>query len=247
MKSETKNIIGIVISWVVVIFIVVFLFLFLIDCTTYKLERNLKPDIKAWYEYHRILMFEKVPKWVDANNRTEREHFLQLPEYMQRKYIKIFWKIRVEGLKDSFYQRMAYANRYFNEGKPGWKTDRGQVLILCGFPNFVRYIRDIDLVDPYSTGIQNNRNAMTSDIQGRVYLIWSYSYRNFLIQYRFEYQQGETWRRSFAQIGYTYQRDFEKRMREVHAPNNWDIWVSILLDWVHKTKKNPTNLQGKIQ
>jgi len=246
MKLETKNKIWTIISWTVITFIIIFFISLLSNCTTYKLERSLKPDISQWYEYHRILMFEKVPKWIDENNKSEREHFLRLPEFMQRKYIRIFWKIRTEGMKDSFYQRIAYANRYFKEGKLGWKTDRGQVLLLCSFPQFIRYIRDVDLTDPYSQST-NIRNGMTSDIKGNIYLIWTYCYLNYLIQYRFEYKQGGTWRRSFAEIGYTYQRDFEKKMREFHAPSYWDIWASILLDYVHSMKKNPTGLRSKIQ
>lgn len=37
-----------------------------------------------------------------------------------------------------FYNRMFYANLYFNSYKPGWKTDRGMIYLVFGPPSYIK-------------------------------------------------------------------------------------------------------------
>jgi GWxTD domain-containing protein len=64
----------------------------------------------------------------------------------KRRFLREFWRQRdpTPGTPDNelqagFYQRMAEANRRFREGGaaeiPGWRTDRGKILILRGEPD----------------------------------------------------------------------------------------------------------------
>ena len=61
----------------------------------------------------------------------------------RRKALKEFWagkdpfaETPRNELKVEFYRRISYANEYFGYlGRPGWKTDRGRVLIRYGAPD----------------------------------------------------------------------------------------------------------------
>ena len=64
----------------------------------------------------------------------------------KRRFLREFWRQRDptpgtpdNELQQSFYQRLAEANRRFREGGaaeiPGWRTDRGKILILHGEPD----------------------------------------------------------------------------------------------------------------
>jgi GWxTD domain-containing protein len=64
----------------------------------------------------------------------------------KRRFLREFWRQRDptpgtpdNELQQQFYQRLAEANRRFREGGaariPGWRTDRGKILILYGEPD----------------------------------------------------------------------------------------------------------------
>jgi GWxTD domain-containing protein len=64
----------------------------------------------------------------------------------KRRFLREFWRQRdptpgtpENELQAGFYQRLAEANRRFREGGaaeiPGWRTDRGKILILHGEPD----------------------------------------------------------------------------------------------------------------
>lgn len=64
-----------------------------------------------------------------------------------------FWEKRDPGgsttginiFREQFFERLRLASIYFAEsGRPGWKTDRGEVFIVLGPPSYVvdRYLRD---------------------------------------------------------------------------------------------------------
>jgi GWxTD domain-containing protein len=64
----------------------------------------------------------------------------------KRRFLREFWRQRDptpgtpdNELQQQFYQRLAEANRRFREGGaaeiPGWRTDRGKILILRGEPD----------------------------------------------------------------------------------------------------------------
>jgi len=82
-----------------------FLVIALAHCSAIRLERALPSDIKAWYRMHSLLMDAKAPKWLNTHRRTEAHHFLRMPERVQRKWMAMFWDIRMEGAEELFCDR----------------------------------------------------------------------------------------------------------------------------------------------
>lgn len=101
----------------------------LFSCTP-KVE--LDPESQSFYEYARLIM-----------TGEENKMFLQLRDQQARKeFIEEFWAKRdpdpeteMNEFKNEFYRRIDYANKHFNEGIPGWKTDRGRIYIYMGPPD----------------------------------------------------------------------------------------------------------------
>ncbi|MGQ9472073.1 MAG: GWxTD domain-containing protein [Candidatus Aminicenantales bacterium] len=92
----------------------------------------LDPESRAFYEYARLIMTSEENKIFsrlqDENSRQE--------------FIEEFWAKRdpdpeteENEFKTEFYRRIDYANKHFNEGVPGWKTDRGRIYIYMGPPD----------------------------------------------------------------------------------------------------------------
>ena len=209
----------------------IFLCFLFSSCITFRLEkqlRKLNPAIAEWYEYHSILMGMKIPKWIDERGGREKVHFLRLPQELQVAYIGMFWKMRIEGTKEEYYNRIAVANRSFSkEGRPGWRTDRGQVLLLCGFPIHITHYPII------------NRGGKGLDIEGHRYEIWEYYQRGQLIRYAFKYHVPNAWRREFSISSDTRgEGSFEKQCQKLFAPteDGWDLWGGILLQWVKENE-----------
>ena len=75
----------------------------------------------------------------------EQKIFNHLPDAAaRREFIDDFWDKRdpdpgteANEFKDEFFVRIAYANKHFKEGRPGWKTDRGRIYIYMGPPDKV--------------------------------------------------------------------------------------------------------------
>lgn len=76
----------------------------------------------------------------------ERAAFAKLKTDAEcNKFIEQFWEHRnphpgsaVNIYKDRYYHQLAYANQHFGfDGNPGWRTDRGHVLIVYGPPDEV--------------------------------------------------------------------------------------------------------------
>ncbi len=73
----------------------------------------------------------------------ERAAFEKLTTDEEREeFVKQFWERRNPNpgsaeneFKEEFYRRIAYANKHFAAGKPGWKTDRGHMYIIYGPPD----------------------------------------------------------------------------------------------------------------
>jgi len=135
-----------------------------------------------------------------------------------------YQKIRTEGAREEYYSRIAVANNSFSgEGKQGWRTDRGQVLLLCGFPqNIIHY--------PIVGRTDGNHST-----EGYLYEVWEYYQQGYLTQYTFKYHTPNTWRRQFSSLFSTAgQGDFERRCRKLFAPteDGWDLWGGVLLRWV---------------
>ncbi|MCX7973815.1 MAG: GWxTD domain-containing protein [Candidatus Aminicenantes bacterium] len=93
---------------------------------------KLDPESQKFYEYARLIMTSE-----------ENKIFLQLRDEQARKeFIEEFWAKRdpdpeteENEFKNEFYRRIDYANKHFNEGIPGWKTDRGRIYIYMGPPD----------------------------------------------------------------------------------------------------------------
>ncbi len=92
----------------------------------------LDPESESFYEYARLIM-----------TGEEKDIFTHLPDPdTRREFIEEFWKKRdpdpyteENEFKTEFYNRIEYANQRFNEGLPGWKTDRGRIYIYMGPPD----------------------------------------------------------------------------------------------------------------
>ncbi len=81
-------------------------------------------------------------------SEREAREFRALQTDAQREgFVEEFWRRRdpdpstaVNEYKDEIERRIRYANERFNkEGKPGWKTARGQTYIIHGPPDDIRY------------------------------------------------------------------------------------------------------------
>ncbi len=79
------------------------------------------------------------------NSKEERKTYKKLNLEGKRKFIKEFWASRdqtpgtpVNEFKRDYLTRANYANQKFKGTfRDGWKTDRGRVLLLYGFPDEV--------------------------------------------------------------------------------------------------------------
>ncbi len=95
---------------------------------------------------------------------AERKEFLALPDSEKAEFIERFWKLRdpdprteENEFKDEYLQRVSTAGRlFFGEGRPGWLTDRGRILILFGPPD------------------QRNVTSSAADPYGRCQETWHY-------------------------------------------------------------------------
>lgn len=100
-------------------------------CRLYKIEQRLSP---ANAEF-----LSKVGYII---TREERKIFLELPDDRKADFIEEFWRRRDpdpdtehNAFKTEYEERVARAAMLFHgEGRPGWQTDRGRILILFGPP-----------------------------------------------------------------------------------------------------------------
>ncbi len=87
-------------------------------------------------------------KWLNEDvayivTKEERAAFEKLATDAEReKFIEQFWLRRdptpgtpANEFKEEHYRRIAYANRRFAAGVPGWRTDRGRIYIIYGPPD----------------------------------------------------------------------------------------------------------------
>jgi len=100
----------------------------MIGCGTSK-KVILDPESRDFYKTAQLIM-----------TKEEKEIFNHLPDKESRgEFIEEFWAKRdpdpdteVNEFKQEFLKRIDYANKYFKEGIPGWKTDRGRIYIIFG-------------------------------------------------------------------------------------------------------------------
>lgn len=101
------------------------------SCRLYQLERKLDPENAEFLSKVRYIITGK-----------ERKIFLELPDAEKEEFKKEFWRRRdpdpsteENEFKMEYFNRMERADDLFvAEGKPGWLTDRGRILILFGQP-----------------------------------------------------------------------------------------------------------------
>ncbi len=119
-------------------------------------------------------------KWLDEDVRyvisnQELSEFNKLTTDQQRDaFVVAFWKRRNPNpsseentFKEVHYRRLAYANSWFAEGVPGYKTDRGRIYIMYGPPDEVqRHVAAVGQEQPRRDG----GNAISYDWE-----LWRYA------------------------------------------------------------------------
>ncbi len=72
---------------------------------------------------------------------VEEKIFREMPPEDRGEFIRDFWARRdpepstpINEFRQTYYTRLATADKAFREGMPGWKTDRGRIYILLGRP-----------------------------------------------------------------------------------------------------------------
>lgn len=73
-----------------------------------------------------------------------------------------FWERRdplaataINEFREQFFERIRMATLYFDEpGRPGWRTDRGEVFIVLGPPSYVRELRSSNQMGVLPTGYE---------------------------------------------------------------------------------------------
>lgn len=107
-------------------------FVFAAGCRLYNLERRLQPPHAEFLDKVRYII-----------TPAERKTFLELPDASKAAFVEDFWKRRdpdprtpENEFKDEYFKRIGQADKLFlGEGLPGWRTDRGRVLVLYGPPS----------------------------------------------------------------------------------------------------------------
>jgi len=110
---------------------IIFCFLLLFSCASYKLEKTLDPDSREFLSKVRYIV-----------TKQERKIFLNLPPSERKRFIEEFWKKRdpdpeteENEFKRQYFSRIEEANHLFSEGgRQGWLQDRGRIYILLGPP-----------------------------------------------------------------------------------------------------------------
>lgn len=97
-----------------------------------------------------VTMTDSYNKWLNEDvvyiiDDAERAAFAKLTTGAERdEFIRQFWQRRnptpnssKNPFKDEHYRRIAFANEHLRtaSGEPGWRTDRGHILILYGPPD----------------------------------------------------------------------------------------------------------------
>ncbi|MBN2244664.1 MAG: GWxTD domain-containing protein [Candidatus Aminicenantes bacterium] len=129
---------------------------------------KLDPETAEFYETTRLIMTD-----------DEKDIFNHLPSNELRKeFIQEFWEKRdpdpdteVNEFKQEYFRRIEYANERYNEGTPGWKTDRGRIYVYLGAPDKIDEIFNHDATD--SNG---------DPIRGSL-LLWVYYRYDFAVQF----------------------------------------------------------------
>lgn len=123
---------------------------------------KMDPDSRDFYETASLIM-----------TGVEKDIFRHLPDAASREeFIQDFWRKRdpdpeteENEYQIDFYDRINYANAHFDEGPPGWKTDRGRIFIYFGPPDRIE------------------RRPMLNNPNIKGFQIWIYYRFNFGIEF----------------------------------------------------------------
>jgi GWxTD domain-containing protein len=109
--------------------------------TTTEDQRQSKPDGKSALSDHYLKWLTEEVVYIITPE--ERKVFRALRDEKDREsFIEQFWNRRNPDpksarneFKQKHYLRIDYANKHFESSIPGWKTDRGRILIMYGMPD----------------------------------------------------------------------------------------------------------------
>jgi len=210
MMEKSKRFIRIAVS----VLIVLICTLLCTVCLYHNLAKKLPPDLKFYYDVYSPLMKSKVPDWIDANDRTEGQHFLKMPAHIQNAYIyEYFWKIRRPGLEEVFFSRLNYAGIHFGRLNP-WQSYRGRVFLLLGPPMMIHYYRNG--METIESGVPESGDTM----------VWYYYERGLQASYWFYFVPPDDWRLSLSGIrSMGNQQLLERSARESFAPTK-EGWIT---------------------
>lgn len=191
-------------------------------CMTISLEKKLPKEIRNWYDLHSVYMDTQVPKEIDAKKPTEKMYFLRMTDQQRRKYINLFWEIREIGAKEEFQLRYRIAQAVFKEGRQGWQTDRGWLMLLCGQPDYVEY-RD-ENGQPYMEGNEEWTNLGEGE---RCFQIWRYwtPRGTDLIDFVFEWKITGTWELRPYYDGRLINFINYWKWRMAPVDEGWELWA----------------------
>lgn len=97
---------------------------------------QLEPEVQEFVSKYTVLMNAQERKiWRGLQGSDDRRDFIQ--QFWARRNPN---PLNQENLfKVEMERRVEYTENYFREpGNPGWNTDRGRMLILLGFPDYVQ-------------------------------------------------------------------------------------------------------------
>ncbi|MFC2169128.1 GWxTD domain-containing protein [Acidobacteriota bacterium] len=105
--------------------------LIFINCTSQVTSKvKLDPNSQKFLDYVSYIILP-----------VEEKIFREMPPEDRGQFLEDFWgrrdpdpSTKVNEYRQDFYARLAYANKAFHAGKPGWKTERGRIYILLGPP-----------------------------------------------------------------------------------------------------------------
>ena len=132
---------------------------------------NADPFHKSFFEKTRLLM-----------SKEEIQIYKHLPDKeAKEKFILEFWQKRdptpdtdENEMKEEFEERIAYANKWFNEGRSkdlGWDSQRGRILLQLGFPE-ERHWGEVPDINPYT-----GRTRSTQRYPMEVWVYYRYQMR----------------------------------------------------------------------
>ncbi|MDA2927659.1 GWxTD domain-containing protein [Acidobacteria bacterium AH-259-G07] len=118
-------------------------------------------------------------KWMNEEvvwiiSEKERDEFKNLKDDAARdEFITRFWRRRDptpsterNEYKEEHYRRFIFAKKMFQEGKPGWKTDRGRIYIIHGPPDAQYFRTSRSAISPIRELPRTERSPNT--------IVWAY-------------------------------------------------------------------------